>query len=210
MEQNERDKFIKFESHVWCQNIDFHSESDSFLLALEHAKKETDIQNYIKSNEEWFIPASLFEDYDFGHHEAYLIPEQALGAEYRVDYLLLGKNSTGYQVVLVEFEDVNVDFKLKNFNAETESVRKGLAQIRDWKRWMDDNRRYFFDSCSLSFIREGIPSWGIHYCLVVGRRSRMDDISREMRAQLERETPGLHIVSYDRLVDNIKLLTNGF
>lgn len=123
---------------------------------------------------------------------------------------LLGKNSTGYQVVLVEFEDVNVDFKLKNFNAETESVRKGLAQIRDWKRWMDDNRRYFFDSCSLSFIREGIPSWGIHYCLVVGRRSRMDDISREMRAQLERETPGLHIVSYDRLVDNIKLLTNGF
>lgn len=78
MEQNERDKFIKFESHVWCQNIDFHSESDSFLLALEHAKKETDIQNYIKSNEKWFIPASLFEDYDFGHHEAYLIPEQAL------------------------------------------------------------------------------------------------------------------------------------
>ena len=44
--------------------------------------------------------------------------------------------------------------------------------------------------------------------MVAGRRSRMDDISRQMRAQLERETPGLHIVSYDRLVDKIKLLTN--
>ena len=85
-------------------------------------------------------------------HSAYLVPEQSLGAEYKADYMLLGNNSIGHQIILVEFEDVNVDFKILTANSETASVRKGLTQIRDWKRWMDDHRIYFFDSCGLTEI----------------------------------------------------------
>lgn len=177
---------------------------------LEIAKKENVIQRYIKNNEKWFIPASIFEDYDFGHHEAYLVSEQALGTEYRVDYMLLWRNSIGYHIILVEFEDVNVDYKLKTSNIESESVRKGLAQIKDWKRWIDSNRDYFMRSCGLVDVSRNIPSWGIHYCLVVGRRSRMDDMANQMRRQSRYEMPGLHIVTHDRLVDNVKLLCNGF
>ena len=33
--------------------------------------------------------------------------------------------------VFVEFEDVNVDYRLKTANSETDKVRKGLNQIRD-------------------------------------------------------------------------------
>lgn len=152
----------------------------------------------------------MFKDYNFGHHEAFIVPEQTLGAEYRVDYMLLGRNSIGFQIVLVEFEDVNVDYKIQTSNIETDSVRKGLAQIKDWKRWMDCNREYFMKSCGLNNMSGNIPTWGINYCLVVSRRSRMDDSANQMRGQSQYETPALHIVTYDRLVDNVRRLCNGF
>ena len=84
-----------------------------------------------------------------------------LGAEYKADYMLLGRNSIGHHIVLVEFENVNVDFRLQNSNMETEAVRKGMTQINDWKRWMDNNRPYFLQSCGLSDIGRNIPTWGL-------------------------------------------------
>ena len=203
------DKFINL-SNLKGSKINFDAESAALLIALDSASKEADIQHYIKDNRKWFIPASIMVDYDFGPHEEYIVPEQPLGAEYCADYMLLGSNSIGFHIVLVEFEDVNVDYKLLNSNAETEAVRKGLTQIRDWKRWMADNRVYFLESCGLGQISRSIPQWGIHYCLVVSRRSRMNDIANQMRGQTQHETPELHIVTYDRLVDNVRKLTNGF
>lgn len=100
--------FIEFKLG-WNRGIDFDKEADLLLNELNNAEKENDIQRYIKDNKKWFIPASLFEDYDFGHHEAFIVPEQALGSDYRVDYMLLGRNSIGHHIVFVEFEDVNVD-----------------------------------------------------------------------------------------------------
>lgn len=121
--------------------------------------------------------------------------------------MLIGKNSIGYHIVLVEFEDVNVDFRMKTSNSETEAVRKGMTQIYDWKRWMDNNREYFLKSIGLPNIANKVPSWGIRYCLVVGRRSRMDDVANQIRWQKDSE---MKIISYDRLVDNIEHLSNGF
>lgn len=201
--------FISFE-YGWFKKIDFEAESKALLNVLNNSTKENDIQRYIKSNKKWFIPAAIFKDFDFGHHEAYLVPEQPLGAEYKVDYMLIGRNSGGHHIVLVEFEDVNVDYKIKSYNMETESVRKGLAQIKDWKRWMDENRVYFLGMPGLCEIRNNIPTWGFIYCMVVSRRERMDDLAYQMRSQTQYETPGLHIITYDRLVDNVKLLGNGF
>lgn len=202
------DSFYEFQ-YGWYRDINLGYEAERLLEVLDSAQKENDIQRYIKENKKWFIPASIFEDYDFGHHEAYISVEQPLGAEYRADYMLLGRNSIGYHIVLVEFENVNVDFRLQKSNMETEVVRKGMAQINDWKRWMDSNRPYFLQSCGLSDIGRNIPTWGITYCLVVGRRKRMDDTSNQMRGQIQYER-GVHIITYDRLVDNILKLGNGF
>lgn len=201
-------KFYELQ-YGWYRDIDLDYEAEQLLKVLDSAKKENDIQNYIKENKKWFIPASIFEDYDFGHHEAYISVEQPLGAEYKADYMLLGRNSIGHHIILVEFENVNVDFRLQKSNMETEAVRKGMTQINDWKRWMDNNRLYFLQSFGLSDISRNIPTWGITYCLVVGRRKRMDDISNQMRGQIQYER-GVHIITYDRLVDNILKLGNGF
>lgn len=67
-----------------CFQVVYAYESKMLLNVLDNAQKENYIQKYIKDNKKWFIPASIFEDYDFGHHEAYIVPEQALGSEYRV------------------------------------------------------------------------------------------------------------------------------
>ena len=203
------DNFVNL-AYLRHQNIDFDKEADIFLSVLNSAKKENDVQRYIKNNRKWFIPGSILKNYDFGNHEAYLVSEPELGSEMRADYMLLGRNSVGYQIVLVEFENINVDYVLSKSNTESESVRKGLTQIQDWKRWMDDNRFYFLQSVGLSSIYGNIPSWGFYYCLVVGRRAQMSDVANKMRGQKMRETPGLSIITFDRLVDNTRALVNGF
>ena len=81
-------------------------EAKDLLDVINSAKKEGDVQKYIKSNQKWFIPISIMKAYDFGHHFSCVVPEYQLGAEYRLDYLLIGKSSLGYQFVFVEFEDV--------------------------------------------------------------------------------------------------------
>jgi hypothetical protein len=206
---NVPDNYKTFE-YGWYKGIDFKRESDELLKVLDKAKKENDIQRYIKDNKKWFIPASILKDYDFGHHEAYLVPEMPLGNEYKTDYMILGRNSIGHHIILVEFEDVNVEYKIKTANRENLSVQKGLGQIKDWRRWMDKNKDYFLSKDGLRSIKNNIPAWGINYCLVVSRRKLMSNVANEMRGQTQADIKGLKIISYDRLVDNVKMLANGF
>lgn len=156
-----------------------------------------------------FIPASIFEEYNFGHHEAYIYPEKELGSEYRTDYMLVGRNSIGYHIVLVEFEDVNSPLVLKKRNDYAESVRKGITQLSDWKRWIDINRDYFLKSFNIDKLYNNVASWSYNYCLVVGRRKNETELYNELRSQSIHENH-INIISYDRLADNIILLGNGF
>ncbi len=188
--------------------LDCKREAKELLDIINSSKKESDLQSYIKSNQKWFIPLSILKAYDFGHHFSCVVPEYQLGAEYRLDYLLIGKNSLGYQFVFVEFEDVNVDYRLKTSNSETDKVRKGLNQIRDWKRWIDQNKGYFLGADGIKEIAYNVAPWGFRYCLVVGRRDRMDDMSNQLSGELQRDF-GVTTMSYDRLVDYVGLLHNG-
>lgn len=190
------------------KNRDFEQEARKFETVIYEAKNEVEIQRYIKNNRKWFIPGSIFLDYNFGHHDAYLFPEQQLGNKYAADYMLVGKNSDGYNIVLIEFEKANTLYLLSNSNGDSESVRKGITQIRDWKCWMDSNREYFLRSTG--FYQKGIeiPTYRIYYYLVVSRRDFMTPIAKEIRSQTMYENKNLKIVTFDRLVDNIKALSD--
>ena len=72
------DNFIEFKLG-WYRKYDFEYETNQLIRVLDEAKKENDIQKYIKDNRKWFIPASIFKEYNFGHHEAFIVPEQSLG-----------------------------------------------------------------------------------------------------------------------------------
>jgi len=193
----------------YCRKTDFSEEAELLKKELDKATKENDIQSYIKNNEKWFIPLSILKNYDFGHHFACVVPEYSLGGNYKVDYLLIGKNSIGYQFVFVEFEDINVEYRNKTFNSETEKVRKGITQIRDWKRWLDKNKDFFENGEGIAEFGRDIPSWAFHYCLVVSRREKMDDIANKLRGEVQKDFSGLKIISYDRLVDNVLMMHNG-
>jgi len=197
--------------HLEPANLDIISESNNFSNIIYKAINENEIQSYIKDNKKWFIPASIYKEYNFGHHGAYLFPELALGREYVVDYALLGKNSDGYNLVLIEFEKANVPFMISTSNSESESVRKGITQLRDWKRWFDDNRQYFMISSGFKEKGVDIPTSRIFYCLVVSRRDLMiDKNSKNLRSQLCYEMNNTKIISYDRLVDNIVKIAYGY
>ncbi|MGB7604533.1 MAG: Shedu anti-phage system protein SduA domain-containing protein [Lutisporaceae bacterium] len=222
-----RQSHPEFESRkfLWCYNslfpnnylyhrepntLNLEAESKYFKDIIYKAQSENEIQSYIKINKKWFIPASIYKEYNFGHHGAYLFPELSLGREYAVDYALLGKSSDGYSIVLVEFEKANIPFILTSSNTEHESVRKGVTQIRDWKRWLDDNREYFLKSCGFRDKEIDIPTSRIFCCLVVSRREFMDSRASDLRSQICFEMNNTKIISYDRLVDNIIKLDNGF
>ena len=166
------------------------------------------IQQYIKQNRKWFIPGSIFLDYNFGHHDAYLFPEQKLGNEYAVDYMLLGKNSDGYSIVLVEFEKSDTPYCRSTANIESESVKEGLAQIKDWQRWMLKNQDYFMRNIGLTQKGIDIPIFRIFYYLVVSRRDYMNDIAHDMRSQTMYDMRNLKIVTFDRLEENVRKLAN--
>lgn len=188
------------------KDLGFEKEADKFKTIIYSAENELEIQQYIKGNKKWFIPGSIFVDYNFGHHDAYLFPEQKLGNEYMADYMLLGKNSDGYNIVLVEFEKANTNYHLSTSNMESESVRKGLTQIQDWKRWLDSNKEFFLRNIGLTEKGIDVPTYRIYYYLVVSRRDFMDSTALDIRSQSIYERKNTKIVTFDRLVDNIKKL----
>lgn len=178
-------------------------EAQIYREVLYQSESEQQIQTYIKKNRKWFIPGSILKNYNFGHHDAYLFPELKLGSEYVVDYVLLGKNSSGYSLVFTELEKPNTFFMISTSNTESSSVRKGMTQIRDWKRWIDDHRNYFFESIGLQDKGIHIPISRIFYCIVVSRRDYMDEKAMDLRSELCYEINNTDIISYDRLGDNI-------
>lgn len=188
------------------KDLDFELEAIEFQNVIYTAENELKIQQYIKQNRKWFIPGSIFLDYNFGHHDAYLFPEQQLGNEYAADYMLVGKNSDGYSIVLVEFEKANTEYLINTANTESESVRKGLTQIQDWKRWIDGNRDYFLKNIGLFQQGIDVPVYRIYYYLVVSRRDFMNQTALDVRCQSIYEKINTKIVTFDRLVDNIKKL----
>ncbi|MDO4293850.1 MAG: DUF4263 domain-containing protein [Eubacteriales bacterium] len=188
------------------KDLNFELEADEFRKKIYAAKNELEIQRYIKSENKWFIPGSVFLDYNFGHHETYLFPEQKLGNEYVVDYMLVGKNSDGYHIVLVELEKANTEYLIATANTESESVRKGLTQIQDWKRWIDSNRDYFLKNIGFFDHKINIPVYRIHYYLIVGLRERMNQTALDVRSQSIYEKINTKIVTYDRVADNIRRL----
>ena len=122
--------------------------------------------------------------------------------------MLLGKSSDGYSIVLIEFEKADVPYLLKSSNYESESVRKGLTQIKDWKRWVDQNRDYFMRDLGLLDKGIDIPIYRIFYYLVVSRRDYMDKTALDVRSQTMYEMQNTKIVTFDRLADNILKLQN--
>lgn len=168
---------------------------------------ELKIKKFIQDNEYYHIPASIFKRFSFGHHEAILFKEFPLGTSYRVDYVLAGRGSGGWQFVYVEFENPYNAITLQT-GEWGESVRKGLNQIEDWKTYIEANyssiKAEFEKNTTKPLPKEftSFDSSRIHYVVVVGRRQDFDrnEKTRLLQRRIEQQKD-IKIIHYDNLID---------
>lgn len=189
--------------------------ADKFLTLLgDETINERSILNFINENFAHFIIASILKGpYSFGHHGAFVFPEFQLGNSYQVDFLIVGKSSGGYEFVFVELEHPYKDIFLKDGHLGN-AFRKGLNQITDWKRYLDQN----FESLNETFEKYKNPSLPLpkeflkrddtryHYVVVAGRRNHFS-INEEKSYSIKRETlkdKNTLLLHYDNLYDSAK------
>lgn len=173
------------------------------LLDADDAS-ERQILNFIKNDRAYFVIGSILKTYyPFGHHEAYLFPEFQLGNSFKVDYLLVGKNSGGWHFVFVELEAPRGKITLTD-GTLGEAFRKGIAQTKEWETWLDARYPSIIETFekakrseeTLSSEFGQLDRSRIHFVVVAGRRKDF----KEKTYRICRKEPQL-LIHYDNLVD---------
>ncbi len=179
--------------------------SDFIKLINNKSTNERDILNFIRDNEAYFILEALFEYYDFGHHDAYLFREFPLPPEYICDFLLVGKNSSGFEFVFIEFEHPNDKSVLKDGELGP-SFRKGIKQLDDWEHWLESNFHHLKNvfnrkkgkSSELPNEFYELDKSRLHFLVVAGRRVEFkSNTYRKKRTSRKNK----RIIHYDNLID---------
>lgn len=183
--------------------------TDSFSVLVHDEKTtERDILNFINHKPAHFIIGSLLINERFGRHGTYIFPEFSIGnGKYYADYLVVGKNSGGYEFMFVELEAPNGSTTIKNGYAG-KATRAGLNQIDDWKIEIEGNYSAIADEFkklakdNVELPREFIEldTTRMHYVEVVGLRKDYEAFTYTKRRRREMEQ---NIISYhyDNLID---------
>jgi len=193
-----------------------HSRLDSISTAfnelLDSEPIEREVLNFINGNRFYMlIGAILKSSYNFGHHDAYVFKEFPLPPNFIADYLIVGKNSGGYEFVFVELESPTGSIVNSDGTFGT-TIRKGLKQIEDWDSWLDGNfshlkllfQKHLGTKNSLPDEFISLDKTRIHYALVAGRRSDYKDKTYRLRRKLKRER-NITLLHYDNLLDTLQL-----
>ena len=170
--------------------------------------KERDILNFINHKQAYFIIGSVLTRENFGHHEAYIFPEFSIGnGKYFADYLIVGKNSGGYEFIFIELEAPNKRITIKD-GYEGQAMRLGLNQIFDWKCEIEANYSLIkqeFEKQSkktsvLPIEFQKLDQTRIHYVVVAGVRDDYNDTTYRNR-RLKLKEQDIKIYHYDNLID---------
>lgn len=180
--------------------------NEEFFALIHNANtNERDVLRFINHKPAYHIIAGVFKYYHFGHHDAYIFPELDLG-KYVADYLLIGKNSGGYEFIFVELEHPNGRTTIKSGH-EGEAFRKGTCQIYDWKTEIEAHFAESFAKIIKYSNKPSIPkeffeydSSRFHYTVVAGLREDYNDTTyRDRRHKaMQQNILTLH---YDNLYD---------
>jgi len=171
---------------------------------------ERTVLNFINNNEYYFILNSIFFNYNFGHHDAYLFKEFELPPNYIVDYLLVGKNSSGYEFIFIEFEHPSKEITLADGSLGN-SFRKGIKQIEDWDEWIDANfqnlramfKKYQNPNKNLPAEFYELDKTRIHYLVIAGKRKHFNEKTYRLK---RKGINNIKILHYDNIIDTTELI----
>ena len=193
----------------WQNSGNMEKLIDEFAAIVhDENSQERDILRFINHRPAHFIIGSLLTYKDFGHHKAYIFPEFSIGnGIYYADYLIIGKNSGGYEFLFVELEAPNGRTTRKNGH-EGLATRKGLEQIDDWKYMIDKD----FDAISKELKKHSnkvdlfpnellnYDSTRMHYTVICGTRDDYNDVTYRDRRAKKKEMH-IDLYHYDNLID---------
>ena len=180
--------------------------NEEFCALIHDANtNERDVLRFINHRPAYHIIAGVFKYYNFGHHDAYVFPEFALG-KYIADYLLIGKSSGGYEFVFVELEHPIGSTSLKSGH-EGEAFRKGTYQIYDWKAEIEAHFSASFVTITKYSNKSSLPkefseydSSRFHYAVVAGLREDYKEATyRDRRNKATQQN--ILTLHYDNLYD---------
>ena len=134
-----------------------------------------------------------------GGHGRYQHSKKRLGSEFVPDFLIADLDSYGINWHAVELEAPCADVYRKD-GLPTQHVHRAIAQIRDWKSWLRDNRDYARRARS----ENGLGLVGIDSRLpgliLIGRRVPFPERYNEFRRE-QADRYRILIHSYDWLLD---------
>lgn len=167
---------------------------------------ERDILNFINHGNAAFVIASILLYQKYGHHDAYLFPEFSIcGGKYYADYLLIGKNSGGYEFMFIELESPNGRTTIKK-GYDGLNQRMGLNQIEDWKREIEGHYELIAQEFTKHTDKELPEEFStfdrtrVHYAVITGRRDDYSDNTYRMRRTRFQEN-NIEMMHYDNLLD---------
>ena len=177
-----------------------------FEQLLDNTCTEREILNFIKDNQAYYIIATIFDGYRFGHHNAFLFREFELPPNFVADFLLVGKSSGGFEFIFIELESPYGQITNKDGSFGT-VIRKGIRQINDWDDWIEKNYyilRLVFEK-NIGTM-EALPKEffeleksRIHYVVVAGRRSDYVEKTYQLRRKLLKSN-NILLMHYDNLL----------
>jgi hypothetical protein len=149
-------------------------------------------QKYLANN------AGLF----FGSHNCHLVVSKLkLGSELETDFVTLTDGySNGNLFELIEIKQPGASLFTKK-GLMTAEFSRAAQQVRDWKRWLMDNRSWFrkyLPTLSTRVVSQG----HLKFKIIIGRRL-INQFDIERRNQIGEEI-GAEIRSFDYITDNFK------
>lgn len=163
---------------------------DNWRTLLDNDQlKEADYHNFLAANPAIFLIES----------NAYLaISKLKLGSEYETDFVIVKEGySDGTIYELIEIESPHTALFDKS-GKPTAKLNAALQQIRDWKRFLINNKPIFKRILPTVNTRV-ISNSRLRFKIIIGRR--IDDLDQlEKRRQISEEQ-NIEIMSFDRLTE---------
>lgn len=169
------------------------SDIDALREALDAAKREEDIQQFLQANPKYLI------QHLGGGHGRWIIPKQRLGSQHVTDFMIGERDSMGFRWQAVELESPLAKMFTKSGNPSAH-LTHAIRQIQDWRMWLAANQNYAArdrgeDGLGLTEVHPDVEG-----LIIMGRRATECGETRRLRRQMGRDTK-IEIRTFDYLLE---------
>ncbi len=163
---------------------------------LEDARKEEDLQKYLKQNPKLLIFALV----PTSNPEIY--PKYQLGKEYETDFVLQNDPPRPFSHIFVEIEPATIPLFLATKVELRQRANHAISQLMDWRSWVNTN---------IAYIKEDFPTLDqCQYVVIMGRSKDLDTKQRQRLNEMNAEHNWRVLLTYDDIADALERLIINF